>query len=631
MSRPVVRRVMAALAALVATALAVGVLPLASLTPADAAEPKTPPKRIVTGWLPYWATDSSVTAFLTNADLFTEISPFWHTLQWNSATQTVSVGSYPLDAGTPADVLARLRTAGVPVVPSITDGTPARRLAAVLADPAQRGALVDTIVATVTGAGYDGIDLDLEKFAFSDGSATWAATQPNWVAFVTALGTALHARGKLLTVAIPPPCDTKGVCGTTKGYWVYAMDQIAPSVDRIRIMAYDFSYDRPGPIGPDWWARAILKYAVTVVAPAKLQIGAPSYGRNWVRRDLADANGNGNTSEYLLIGDCPRSNAPTGSAEKQAYTSITRRTTPNTVDIPALLKARGNPAVQWDATAKERWFRYSLKTNWLGDDGTYHSCTAAREVWYPDAASALARAQLVDQFDIGGVAYWSVGAEDPAAWAKLRYFGRTLAPVPTQVQVTVPGTATYGRPVTVSAAVTAADQPVGGVVATLQWRAKGAANDAWQDLGTAKTADDGSVAFTAKPTGTGTWRVQVAGSAVRLAGDTGAVGTTGIRAAATSRLGRTSVPAGTPVRLYATVAPATPGQAVRIQLLRADGTWRTTAIAVVNATGQVALTLPSARSAGQWSYRVVSAATTTLLPGYTAPMVLTTTVPARRR
>ena len=53
-------------------------------------------------------------------------------------------------------------------------------------------------------SGFDGIDLDYEGFAFSDGSASWPSTQPVWVAFVTELASALHAKGKLLSVTIPP-------------------------------------------------------------------------------------------------------------------------------------------------------------------------------------------------------------------------------------------------------------------------------------------------------------------------------------------------------------------------------------------------------------------------------------------
>jgi spore germination protein YaaH len=146
-------------------------------------------------------------------------------------------------------------------------------MAKTLADPAKRTAHVQDIVATVVNNGYDGIDLDYEVFAFSDGSASWATTQPNWTAFVTELGAALRGQGKKLIVTIPGPCSTTNKCGGKNGYWVYDMAGIAPAVDRIRIMAYDFHVNGAGPIAPISWVTAIVQYSITVMDPAKLQIG----------------------------------------------------------------------------------------------------------------------------------------------------------------------------------------------------------------------------------------------------------------------------------------------------------------------------------------------------------------------
>ena len=66
-----------------------------------------------------------------------------------------------------------------------------------------------------------GIDLDYETFAFTDGSGSWGATQPNWTAFVNELAAALHAQGKLLAVTIPPPCSTGGSCSGAAELYVY--------------------------------------------------------------------------------------------------------------------------------------------------------------------------------------------------------------------------------------------------------------------------------------------------------------------------------------------------------------------------------------------------------------------------
>jgi spore germination protein YaaH len=38
------------------------------------------------------------------------------------------------------------------------------------------------------------------------------------------------------------------------------------------------------------------------------------------------------------------------------------------------------------------------------------------EVWIENAASVRARLDLAARYDIGGVAFWRLGQEDPAAW-----------------------------------------------------------------------------------------------------------------------------------------------------------------------------------------------------------------------
>ena len=60
---------------------------------------------------------------------------------------------------------------------AIVDAMPAGGMAAVLADPASRAAHVATIGDLAAANGFDGIDIDYEKFAFSDGSSTWATTR----------------------------------------------------------------------------------------------------------------------------------------------------------------------------------------------------------------------------------------------------------------------------------------------------------------------------------------------------------------------------------------------------------------------------------------------------------------------
>jgi spore germination protein YaaH len=412
----------AALAAVTAVTLAGTVL---ATEPARASEHARPdgPTRYVTGWLPYWTTAASVASYLAHARVFTEVSPFWHSTRWDAGTRRTTVVSY-VSSGTRSSTLARLRTAGRPIVPSVTDGTPAGRMSKVLRDPRSRATHVRQLVSLVRANGYDGIDLDYEGFAFRDGRGSWERTRPAWVAFVRQLSRALHRDGRLLTMAIPPMCDSDGDCGERTGYWVYASEEVTPYVDRIRIMTYDYSWDVPGPISPDPWARAVAAHAAATLRTGTVQIGAPTYGYDWARLDRGDVDGDGDTGERLLTGDCPAHGRGAPAAERRAYRAMTERDHVSGRGVGGLRAAHGSPRVRWDARAKESWFRYRDSVRWTDGRGRAHRCVVHREVWFADARSMAVRSRFVGDYGIRGLAMWDIGYEDPRQWSRMRPHGR---------------------------------------------------------------------------------------------------------------------------------------------------------------------------------------------------------------
>jgi spore germination protein YaaH len=336
------------------------------------------PRRIVSGWIPYWTTAASVQSLQANADLFSDVSPFWHS---STSETAVTDQETSADRGT---VIAAARAAGIPVVPAVTDGTGAGYMAAVMADPGRRAVLVGTLVNLVMGRGYDGIDLDYEGFAFRDGKASWPATRPNWVQFVAQLGAELRARGKLLFATIPPTYDSAQAAGS--GYWVYDYAGIAPHVNRVRIMAYDYSVSAAGPIAPYDWVKRIAAYAVTQVPSGKVVLGVPTYGRDWVT---------------ATAGTCP----PSADLARRSYTAT---------QAWQAAAARGAP-VAWDAALRERTFTYAES---FADGAT--ACTVTRRAYFSDAQAVIERARLVDTYLLGGVAFWTVGGEDAGQWNLLR-------------------------------------------------------------------------------------------------------------------------------------------------------------------------------------------------------------------
>jgi hypothetical protein len=63
---------------------------------------------------------------------------------------------------------------------------------------------------------------------------------------------------------------------------VYNPVGIAPYVDRIRIMAYDYSWSIPGPTAPLDWTQTIVDYVAKYLPPSKVELGVPLYGRDWI-------------------------------------------------------------------------------------------------------------------------------------------------------------------------------------------------------------------------------------------------------------------------------------------------------------------------------------------------------------
>jgi spore germination protein YaaH len=270
------------------------------------------------------------------------------------------------------------RGSGALVLPSVVDAMPAGGMAAVLADPVTRTQHVDTLVEFARD--YDGIDLDYEQFAFADDRSTWATTRPNWVAFVAELGERLRADGKVLTVSIPPIYD--GERTDASGYWVYDHGAIAPHVDRIRVMGYDFSVATPGPIAPLEWVQSAIDGVVGATGdPSKVVLGVPAYGRNWVT---------------ATSGTCP--------ADAPGTTAVTARTADD------LIATRGAAPV-FDEVTGESTLTYQLAL----DDGVT-SCVQTRVVHYVDAAGVRARMDLAREAQLAGVSLWAFGFDDDDVW-----------------------------------------------------------------------------------------------------------------------------------------------------------------------------------------------------------------------
>lgn len=340
----------------------------------------------VHAWVPYWELDDALPSFEQNINSFHVISPFWF-----NATSATTIDVDPQTNTALADRFIGLaQSRGVPVVPTIMDHTEPGVMAAILADPVQRAAHIETLATFAAQGNYAGIDIDYESFAFYDGRDTWATTQPNWTTFITELGERLRADDRDLYVSIP-------VVGhrPEQDYWVYDIKGIAPHVAGIRMMMYDYSTSEPGPIAPlDWVERGIEVATKQAGGPEKLILGIPAFGRNWV------------TS---TTGTCPDDAPPRRQAVR--------------LDTVGDLMARRSATATRDEVTGEASFSYQLA---LPETGVAQ-CVQHRHVVFVDEQGVATRMQLSVDRGMLGISLFALGFETPRVFDDIETINATLA------------------------------------------------------------------------------------------------------------------------------------------------------------------------------------------------------------
>jgi spore germination protein len=325
----------------------------------------------IAAWMPTsWDTARARASFENNLDILHEISPVWYQAQADGR-----LASY--EGARDGTLVALSHARGVKVLPTINNcyevvGCSPGPIHTILADPPLRAAHIQNILDEVTAQGYDGLDIDYESLSASD--------RRLFAIFIQDLAEALHARGRLLSIAVhPKTSEPGGWSGAEAQDW----RSLGEVVDRFRVMTYGFCWGGdgggcesswnngrpPGPVAPLWWVKEVLDFAKTQVAPAKIQMGVPFYGYDWIGPKAA-----GVTWE-----------------EVQAIMS------------------RFHPRIHWqDRDSRGRpvgefWFEYQ--------DGV-----ELHQVWFNDSRSVALKLELAEELSIGGIAIWRLGGEDPANW-----------------------------------------------------------------------------------------------------------------------------------------------------------------------------------------------------------------------
>jgi spore germination protein YaaH len=570
--------------------IALALLMIISLAP-HAIAVDNQPRKIVSGWIPYYsvktvmpfikklptiptpAANSPVTCeeneysaediallnssyLFTNKDLMKEVMPFWYTLKSPTVIRddySTANPSWPI-----ANTICLMRKSGLKLIPTITDGTDKLVLSGYLAKPEVRTTIVKSIVDLVNRYSFDGIDLDFEGFAFVDGNTTWPKTAPNWVLFVKELSIALRAQEKLLSISAPyafNPAEKQ------KGYYVYSWAEIASSIDRLRIMTYDYSVAKPGPIGPISWTEKTLQYAISIMPASKVFIGLPGYGRDWITG---------------VTGTCPTTAPPGLKAGAKAATFR--------MNYAAAKAAIDQAVPTFDVKSSEATYSYQQTFNGLTAKGAATACTVNRTVWYQNDRSYLERMNLVAKYRLGGVALWTLGMEDLAATTAMRNVALAIAPdtvlsTLTVEQVNSKG-AFYGGVFTVRGVLTLKDKSVvAGIPVSLEIKRMN--ENTWTPIAELTSGVDGTVSIPVTIGSTASFRFTTQG--------------TWERAESLSNEGKvvllsriildrpTTVKSGKELTIKGTLLPVLAGQVVLLQKFT-SGKWQNIGIATTTGT-----------------------------------------------
>ncbi len=304
--------------------------------------------REVTIWAPYASVLEQQT-LRDNKDLIGEVNFAWYEVREGGKIEGSVQSKEAVEAA---------RAAGLRVVPSIANAGFSRENAlAAIGEPAQRTRHVQELVQLVRQNGFDGIDIDYESLQAED--------REPFSRFIEELAAALHAEGKLLSIAVHPKTDDRGTWG---GPQAQDWQRLGAAVDEFKIMTYDYHWSTSpaGPIAPIEWVDQVLSYAATVVPPEKTYMGVHFYGYDWI------------------------DNQAEGLEWRQVMKTV----------------AGEGAAVQRDAS-NEAWFTY--------DDGRH-------TVYFADALTVRTRLERIfaSHPNLAGIAIWRLGGEDPATWDAIR-------------------------------------------------------------------------------------------------------------------------------------------------------------------------------------------------------------------
>lgn len=311
----------------------------------------------MTGWLVHWDDGASLRVFERHAAQMTRVAPGWYDCGADGLPERL--GGDVVKPDHKKLVLQIARAHGVKVFALSANFDTAKgdfdadRVSKFLNDPALMRLHAQRLADLAKEDGADGVDLDYESLKGSDRDA--------FSRFAEALAAELHSRNMKLAIALHPKTREPGSWDGDKAQdW----KRLGSAVDYFRPMAYDNHWptSEAGPIAPLAWCRDVLKLALELVPPGKIELGVPAYGYDW-------------------LGKSSKSYDWNGFVEMQRHKGAAHR----------------------DPETGELTLKYE-----------------GREVWFADSQAMESKFALAHETGIRGLAMWRLGSEDPGFWERLQ-------------------------------------------------------------------------------------------------------------------------------------------------------------------------------------------------------------------
>lgn len=268
------------------------------------------------------------------------------------------------------NVLPIVRTGGVEplmvMTPLDVNGQFSNELAhQVLNDPAAVNNLVDNIAAEVQRKNYYGVDFDFEFVSRTD--------RDKYTNLVASTAARIKPTGHIVTAALAPKVSSEQP-GLLYGGHDYG--GLGAAANLVMLMTYEwgYTYGPPMAVAPIDQVRRVVDYGVSQIPRSKILMGIPNYGYDW-------------TLPYVR-GQSKAENISNPEALARA--------------------ARVGATIQFDPVGQSPYYHYT------DDQGRQH------EVWYEDARSMRAKLNLVHEYDLAGIGFWTVMDPWPSGQEVLR-------------------------------------------------------------------------------------------------------------------------------------------------------------------------------------------------------------------